>query len=311
MKKYFLFVLAIVVSISLVTIGELDSFLLDVVSARINISTAIINNNVEVKNIRFIHSSTNELVTEFSNGHVITMIFEVNNPTAYDVTIDGDLKMAFHTDKMIVNNTFFIYEDNYSVDDVRYYVLNKMGENALLGFTGVEDIHMTNTSVGERLGTKTKIITANQIPAHSSTTFAYKVFYAGNHYVQGTLLPAGLIPMEFIVDIQVIVDNQEQEIQNTSSYSILNTLALTHSNPTIELNGDAEIILCLDEPFTDPGARAWNSFGREISSIANITVNTSQPGTYIITYTAIDVYGWSSSIDRKVTVLDTACEIPD
>jgi len=309
MKKYILLVvLAVFVSISAHVIGTMDAFLSDIVSVQVNIDTAIINNSIEVRNINFIHSTTNEAVTEFSNGHVITVSFEVNNPTKYDVIFNGDVKMAFHTEGLIVNNTFFIYDDSYDVASVRYDVFKEMAENALLGFTTMEQAYVTNTYVGERLGTKTRFTSDNQLAGNSSVTFTYKIFYSNNIYVQNKLMSLGVIPLEFIVDVEATLDNQE--IQNSSSYHVLNTLALEHANPTIVLNGDEEMTICLYDNFIDHGARAWNSFGREISVIPTGTVVTNYPGEYRIIYTATDAYGLTASIERKVIVLDTVCEHP-
>ena len=55
---------------------------------------------------------------------------------------------------------------------------------------------------------------------------------------------------------------------------------------TIELNGDEEMTVTIGSTFKDPGAKAKNSEGKDVSSKITIdgTVDTSKAGTYKIYY---------------------------
>lgn len=74
--------------------------------------------------------------------------------------------------------------------------------------------------------------------------------------------------------------------------------------PVIKLNGDATLTLNLNDKFNDPGATATdNKDGNLTNKIIKVgEVNTSQLGTYIITYSVVDEAGNKASITRTVIV---------
>ncbi len=94
-------------------------------------------------------------------------------------------------------------------------------------------------------------------------------------------------------------DNQEQK-NNTTTYK-------DTQKPSISLIGKSTLFLERGELFADPGAKALDNKDGDISSsivITPATINTNIPGTYEITYTVTDQAGNSSSIKRKIIVLD-------
>lgn len=74
--------------------------------------------------------------------------------------------------------------------------------------------------------------------------------------------------------------------------------------PSISLNGANPYTQECDETFEDPGATATNSSGRYLPITVSGTVDTATPGTYTLTYTAVDNDN-SISAERTVTVVDT------
>jgi len=83
--------------------------------------------------------------------------------------------------------------------------------------------------------------------------------------------------------------------------------------PTIVLNGDENIILNKGDSYIDAGATATDSTGTDIT--ANIhtlnEVNTTLPGTYIITYDVKDSNNvWANQVKRTVIVRDSAVNNP-
>jgi hypothetical protein len=79
--------------------------------------------------------------------------------------------------------------------------------------------------------------------------------------------------------------------------------------PTITLNGSNPITLSINTAFTDPGATASDYTvlppfyaGDEVSIEVSGDLDTSIPGTYILTYTATDAAGQTVSTTRTITI---------
>lgn len=71
---------------------------------------------------------------------------------------------------------------------------------------------------------------------------------------------------------------------------------------TFKMNGNQYMAVVQGSSFTDPGTKAFEA-GTEIPVTVSGTVNTGQVGLYVITYSATNKDGYSSSITRNVVVL--------
>jgi hypothetical protein len=76
----------------------------------------------------------------------------------------------------------------------------------------------------------------------------------------------------------------------------------------ITMKGDEYMSLVKGDSYTDPGATAVEK-GQSISVTTSGTVNTNQPGLYIITYSAVNKDGFAAKKTRTVAVLN-AHELP-
>ena len=79
--------------------------------------------------------------------------------------------------------------------------------------------------------------------------------------------------------------------------------------PVITLNGSNPMSVSQGSVFTDPGATATDNVDGSVAVTASGSVNTAVPGTYILTYTATDVAGNSTSTDRTVNVVDATAPV--
>ncbi|MBT6114791.1 MAG: DUF5011 domain-containing protein, partial [Porticoccaceae bacterium] len=73
------------------------------------------------------------------------------------------------------------------------------------------------------------------------------------------------------------------------------------TKPIITLNGDASLSIEQGTPYTEANATADDAVDGPVDVVISGTVDTS-PGTYTLTYTAVDAAGNSASITRTVTV---------
>lgn len=77
--------------------------------------------------------------------------------------------------------------------------------------------------------------------------------------------------------------------------------------PVITLQGDTPIVICVGSVYTDPGARAVDSSGGDItgSIVVNNPVNAGRAGNYIVTYDVTDGAGTAArQVSRTVVVND-------
>ena len=72
---------------------------------------------------------------------------------------------------------------------------------------------------------------------------------------------------------------------------------------TVVLNGDANITLEQNTPYTEEGAMAVDDVDGNVSVSINGTVDTSRVGTCTLTYTAKDKAGNEASVSREVKVI--------
>jgi hypothetical protein len=73
--------------------------------------------------------------------------------------------------------------------------------------------------------------------------------------------------------------------------------------PVITLNGDSVISIFLDETYDELGATATDDRDTSVEVLTSGAVDTSTLGDYIVTYTATDIAGNTSSITRTITVI--------
>ena len=82
--------------------------------------------------------------------------------------------------------------------------------------------------------------------------------------------------------------------------------------PTIHMKGDSVVKLMTGDTFTDAGATATDNVDGDITVTTSGIVNMSKAGEYLITYTATDAKGNSTSETRKIIVakpIDTTAPV--
>ena len=74
--------------------------------------------------------------------------------------------------------------------------------------------------------------------------------------------------------------------------------------PVVTLKGSNPMYVQVNKTFNDPGATAMDDVDGALTANASGTVNTSQTGTYTVTYTAIDGEGNVGTATRTVYVVN-------
>lgn len=96
------------------------------------------------------------------------------------------------------------------------------------------------------------------------------------------------------------IDSSRNLSTLTRKINVVDTVA-----PEIVLNGDNEITIEAGPKYEELGAIGIDKVDGTFKASVSGEVNTSIPGEYILTYTATDNSGNSSTITRKVKVIDT------
>ena len=78
-----------------------------------------------------------------------------------------------------------------------------------------------------------------------------------------------------------------------------------NSPPVITLNGANPMTVECHTSFTDPGATANDACAGNLAVTTSGAVDVNTPGTYVITYTATDTTGHTTTATRTVNVVDT------
>ena len=116
---------------------------------------------------------------------------------------------------------------------------------------------------------------------------------------------------------------QRQEKDGTVIYTVTDSSGNTESvtrqifyddpvPPEIRLNEGQNITVTLDKEFVDPGYTATDNCDGDISFKVTVSgsVDTSQAGTYALTYTVTDSYENTTAITRQVTVSKPEPNLP-
>ncbi len=87
------------------------------------------------------------------------------------------------------------------------------------------------------------------------------------------------------------------------SVAVRNVEVVDTRDPIVTLNGSSDVTIAEGSVFVDPGANAVDSCaGSLLVEIGGDTVDTDEPGVYIVTYAATDPAGNSREISRTVEV---------
>lgn len=106
--------------------------------------------------------------------------------------------------------------------------------------------------------------------------------------------------------------NTESDVVNTFDVGLVSSVTsaeviIDNTGPVITITDNADatnVINCSDGGFSDPGATATDAVDGPVEVTASGVINSAVPGTYTITYRALDSAGNESASIRSVVVLD-------
>jgi len=83
------------------------------------------------------------------------------------------------------------------------------------------------------------------------------------------------------------------------------------SYPEIILNGDKLVTISVGGTYTDAGAKLKDDISGAISDIQPVssTVNTAQPGLYLVTFSAVNANGFETTATRLVAVTSVSSAV--
>ncbi len=89
----------------------------------------------------------------------------------------------------------------------------------------------------------------------------------------------------------------------TSIRTVQVTAIIDTTPPVITLHGSSTITLTEGDSFIEPGVSAQDNIDGSVTVNITGSVDTNNPGTYVLTYTATDAAGNSSSLSRTVIIV--------
>ncbi len=214
-----------------------------------------------------------------------------------------------------VNNTIITSDTEMLDIIIRISELNNVDNNtSSVSFSIVKNINMILYFDQNETVHKGAVVN-NAKWSMSETLTSYRFTYTGDVFAGQTLSKVGLSARYhaphyargyFAFYVHMLngssdANNDNDEDSDTIMYSNLKDM----DSPVITLNGESNMTLVVDHNYTEFGATAVDHW--DDSSVAvdiNGSVNTSVIGTYMITYTATDNAGFSSSTIRIVHVVE-------
>lgn len=169
--------------------------------------------------------------------------------------------------------------------------ISSNSENAACAAVG--DTVTLNFTASESLGASTTVMIAGQtVPL---------VSLGGNMYSASTTLTVST--SEGVVSFMIHpYDSGNVAATTTTTTTNDSSVTFDMTPPVINLNGSANLDIPFSANFTDPGATATDNLDAEITVVASGTIDTEDPGTQTITYTATDCAGNTATTTRTATV---------
>ena len=276
----------------------------DTLKASSNNIPIISNINVNINQIgsySVIYTATDE----FGITSTATRIVIVEYPPTIILNGNDTIYIAINTIYSDLEATAKDYLDNVIPITSNINVdTSQLGSN-IVTYTATDLNGLTSTSIRTVIVINPPIIILN---GNNTIYMALNTYYNDLGAIAKDYLN-NIIPV--ILNISI---NTSQLGSNIVTYTATDEFGITSTttrtviiinSPTIILNGNNNIIYtAINTLYSDLGATARDYLNNIIPVITNINVNTSQLGTNIVTYTATDLNGLTSTSTRTVIVIN-------
>ena len=106
-----------------------------------------------------------------------------------------------------------------------------------------------------------------------------------------------------------MVDYSAQDKAGNSASVTRTVVVLDVTPPVITLNGQSKVLMNEGSVYSEQGAVAIDAINGPVKVAISGSVTTENPGSYTITYSALDAAGNQATITRTVVVLDTTAPV--
>ena len=249
-------------------------------------------------------------------GPANVLVSGENTITVPSSTFDRAAKIQFSTGEVSFDTLIVNGDELYPlpVNNTRSASL----ENSYLFSDGTNEtwtkvITLTTPEDGaSSQSTQTLNIAVTSLPAGGANYRIYKTNAQGNDYfAPAQALQLGSNP----ISVGSVGFDRTVKIQFSSGSVEFNDLTVNSviqypGAPQITLNGATSVDTPSGSPYADLGATAVDDIGDSIIPVLTGSVDTNTLGDYVLTYTATDVNGQSSTANRTVTVITADTEDP-
>ncbi|MCF6207669.1 MAG: DUF5011 domain-containing protein, partial [Sulfurovum sp.] len=237
------------------------------------------------------------------------------------ITLNGDVDMTIAHDSNFTDPWVSVSDDYYSENEINITVSGSVDINTIgdytLTYTAVDGagnsasvtriVHVTDQTAPV-ISLEGDSFTIEVGTTLTQADAISRVGATATDVVDGSVtVSANISQVETTVvgDYNIVlaaVDNAGNESTVTVIVHVTDTTA-----PVITLNGDNPdtVEVAQGSSYSDPGASVTDNSGETITPVVTGEVNTTQIGTYTLTYTATDSSGNESNVSRTVSVVDT------
>jgi hypothetical protein len=272
------------------------------------INPSNLNNSVGGYGILFDFRNGNT-ISSSNNGKIGTIISINNSGAILLTTNDVNLNQFVQT----LTSNLYLPNNKWS-----HMTIINNNNNLYTFINGILDsVKITPTSLANNPSI-TLCVNVDYLPNPPMTTYKFRglisqplitsnvKYNLNGFYPQWNLQPSNYNNVLFWLNNGIdVISGQNIVFNGTIIQSIITNPYL----PNITLNGNNPFYILLNSTFTDPNSTAKDILGNTLSVISSGTVNTSQLGQNIITYSTIDSNNNFNSIIRTVNVVNTLPQI--
>lgn len=272
------------------------------------LGNTIINSNININN------NTNII----GNTTVLSLLYVSSNTTINsNSTITSSFNNLGNTyvnnncniNKNLLNNGNTIINSNLTILSILYISSNTNIKNNLT----IQSIFYVSgsTNINKNLTINSSLYISGSTNINGTTNINNRATFNSNLNISGTTN---------LVNINIggyIINNLPEYTYNTDAVNAGITLWSFYRTggilkirtdiiaPVITLLGDNPFNLSKYSYYVDPGVTVTDNLGETILPIITNNIINTQNGTYLVTYTATDSYGNTSSLTRTVNVTNT------
>ena len=260
------------------------------------------------------YTVTYSVVDSSGNSHQAVRDVIVSDTTAPIITLIGDAEVNVGFGESYVDAGATAYDVADGDLTASIVVVNNVDTSSCGTYTVTYNVSDTAGNEAQEV-VRTVVVADDEVPVISlNGDVSVSIDFNSGEYTD----PGASVVDNLDSDVQLVVGGDVVDTSVCGTYVILYDATDACGNsavtlertvnvvddeaPVVSLVGDSSITIDYGAEYTEQGASVTDNLDEDVSVVTTGTVDSMQSGTYVITYTATDSCGNSSSVTRDVIV---------